>query len=990
VGEDLDLPDELFGFGSWLLWMLATRATAVVDRVFAVGPARPSRHYGLVDGHPVPTPSLVAWLLTAAESGLAPEELAGRDARLDERQKVLRTVVSRAVGGEPRLFKDAWLRQLGQVSGLDDAALELLARSRDDEGYPVDPRALRTAIARTLRVHRAAAGVPVEAVTGGRVVAGGSAARGMPALSGWAGPAGGAGVHGFPAALSSFVGRAGPVREVAGLLARYRLVTVTGPGGTGKTRLATEVARRVAGRYVDGAWLAELAPVADPGLVAQVVAAALGVREQPGIPAAEAVARVLARQQLLLVVDNCEHVIGAAAGLCAQLLAAADDVRILATSREPLAVAGEARYRLAPLALPDLEDLAAAARAEAVALFADRARSADAQFVLTGETARAVARLVARLDGMPLAIELAASRVEALGVSGLLDRIDDRFALLAGGDRTAPARQRSLAATVEWSYQLLDEREQGVFRAVSVFPGPFALEAAETVAGADAASAVLRLVDCSLLVPPRPGPDGRSRYSMLDTLRVYGNRLLAQAGEQDQAAAALAGWALEVAEQAAILLQTSTAEEVTAARWLDAEEAVMRQVLAWAMDHDPATAARLAGALGWWWWQRGQLPGQYALLREIARRAEVGSDAWCWVQLWLGCAADYCADDAAALAYDTALCEAAADRGPSPVLVHGLADRAICLTNLGRPGEAAEDARRALAMAREIGYPSGEINALGPLSAAVGSSGDLAGAVRLARQAAQISAGVSGVFVRWCSPILTDALIVAGDLAAADEVCVTGLARSRETGDVVNQWSLLPAMVFLDVHAGRLGEAAAHLREELQLATRTGGWSGLINSLDSCGFLCAATGRPAQAVTIWAAYDALSRQTGYGDQPEWARLRDQPLRAARQALGPGRARTAEERGAAMSLAAAAEYALMLAEDLGPPQAMMAPPPMANLSAREQELVTLVARGRTNAQIAAELHISVRTVSSRLSRIRDKTSCRRRADLTRLALTTGLV
>jgi len=242
------------------------------------------------------------------------------------------------------------------------------------------------------------------------------------------------------------------------------------------------------------------------------VAAALGVRDQPGVPAAEAVAQVLARQQLLLVLDNCEHVIGAAAQLCARLLADADDVRILATSREPLAVAGEARYRLGPLALPDPEDLAEAARAEAVALFTDRARSADAQFALTGETTPLVAGLVARLDGMPLAIELAAARVEALGVAQLLDRLDDRFTLLAGGNRTAPSRQRSLAATVEWSYQLLDDRERRVFRAVSVFPGPFTLEAAEAVAGAEAGLAVLRLVDCSLLNPPRPGPDGRSRY----------------------------------------------------------------------------------------------------------------------------------------------------------------------------------------------------------------------------------------------------------------------------------------------------------------------------------------------------------------------------------------------------------------------------------------------------------------------------------------------
>ena len=436
----------------------------------------------------------------------------------------------------------------------------------------------------------------------------------------------GGGVHGFPAVLTSFIGRDGPVREVAGLLEEYRLVTVTGPGGSGKTRLAGQVARRVADRFADGAWLAELALVRDPAQVAPAVAAALGVREQPGVPAAEALARVLAGQQLLLVLDNCEHVIGAAAQLCAGLLAACDDVRVLATSREPLAVAGEARYRLAPLSLPGPEDQGGAGGSEAVALFADRARRADARFTLDRDSGPAVGRLVARLDGMPLAIELAAARVEALGVAQLLDRLDDRFALLAGGDRLAAGRHRSLAATVEWSYQLLDDHERRVFRWLSVFPGPFTLEAAEAVAGAGAGPAVLHLVDCSLLSPPQAGPDGRSRYEMLETLRAYGSGLLAGAGEQDAAAAALAGYALEVAEQAAAGLQTSTAEEVAAARWLDAEDATMRQVLAWAMDHDPATAVRLAAALGWWWLLRGRLPGQYGLLREVAGRAEAGSD----------------------------------------------------------------------------------------------------------------------------------------------------------------------------------------------------------------------------------------------------------------------------------------------------------------------------------------------------------------------------
>ena len=465
------------------------------------------------------------------------------------------------------------------------------------------------------------------------------------------------GMYGFVPALTSFVGRGGPVREVAGLLGRGRLVTVTGPGGAGKTRLAGQVAGQVAARFADGVWLAELAPVHDPALVAEVVMVALGVRDQPGLPAAGALARVLARRQLLVVLDNCEHVIGAAAELCAGLLAACDDVRVLATSREPLRVAGEARYRLGPLGLPDPDDPAHAAGAEAVALFTDRARQADPRFALDERAGPVVARLVARLDGMPLAIELAAARVEALGVAQLLDRIGDRFALLTEGDRTAPDRQRSLAATVEWSYRLLDDRERRVFRAVSVFPAGFTLEAAEAVAGPGAGPAVLRLVDCSLLSPPQAGPDGRLRYGMLETLRGYGAGQLAGAGEQQQAEAALARYALGVAGQAAAALLAGTGESA-AARWLDAEDATTRQVLAWAMDHDAAVALWLAVALAPWWQLRGRLPGQYSLLRQAAECAEAGSDEWCAAQIWLGWAAQASADLTTALGHFTAVRDA--------------------------------------------------------------------------------------------------------------------------------------------------------------------------------------------------------------------------------------------------------------------------------------------------------------------------------------------
>ena len=795
-------------------------------------------------------------------------------------------------------------------------------------------------------------------------------------------PAAAGGMHGFVPALTSFIGRDGPLREVAGLLAQHRLVTVTGPGGAGKTRLAGQVAGRVAGRFADGAWLAELAPVRDPVLVAAVVAAALGVREQPGVPAAGALARVLARQQLLLVLDNCEHVASAAAELCAGLLAACDDVRVLATSREPLAVAGEARYRLGPLGLPDLDDLAHAA-GSAVELFTDRARRADPRFALDEGAGPVVARLVARLDGMPLAIELAAARVEALGVAGLLDRIDDRFALLTQGDRVAADRQRSLAATVEWSYRLLDEDGRRVFRALSVFPAGFTLEAAEAVAGAASRPSVLRLVDCSLLSPPRAGPDGRLRYVLLETLRAYGAGQLAEAGEQEQADAALAQYALGVAEQAAAGLQAGTGESA-AASWLDAEDATTRQVLTWAMVRDREAALRLAGALAPWWGLRGRLPSAYPLLAELAGYAEPGSDRWCTAQRFAGSAALFSADLAGALRHYTALRDAVAGRPPSRALADALVGRSRAILGLGQVPEAAGDARRSLAIAREVGYPRGEVMALVLLAGAAAAAGDLGEALRLARQAEQVPGDIPASMTWYGRLVVTELLIQAGDFAAAEPVCAAALAAARDADDLLTQPNLLSATALLDLRAGRASDAAAHLREALQLALRTGAWHKYY--LDACGHLCAATGRPAEAVTAWAAYAALIPGE---DWPGEARNRQEPLRAARQALGPAMARAAEQRGAAMSTATAAEYALLLTEHPGPRQAEAAPG-LGKLSARERELVTLVAQGHTNAQIAAQLFISVHTVSSHLDRIRDKTGCRGRADLTRLALTTGLV
>jgi predicted ATPase/DNA-binding CsgD family transcriptional regulator len=807
-------------------------------------------------------------------------------------------------------------------------------------------------------------------------------------------------LHGFPAALTSFVGRARVVDEVTALLGQHRLVTLTGPGGAGKTRVAGEVARQAAGRFADGVWLAELAAVRDPAQVGAAVGAALGIRGLPSVAVADALARALGRRQLLLVLDNCEHVIGAAAELCGRLLLGADDVRVLATSREPLRIAGEVRYRLGPLSLPDPDDPSATGKCEAVTLFADRARQAEPGFALDERTAATVARLVMRLDGMPLAIELAAARVDALGVGQLLDRIDDRFGLLTGADRLAEERQRSLAAAVRWSYQLLDEAGQRVFRAVSVFPGPFTLDAAEAVAGAGAGRAVLHLVDCSLLLPPRPGPDDRSRYVMLETLRAYGAGLLAEAGEEDEVTAALAGYVTEMAGQAAVQVYTRT-QEVAGLRYLDAEEVTLRHALAWAMDHDHAAALRLALTLAPWWQLRGRLASQAPLLAAVAEWAEPGSDEWCAARLFLGQVASLIEDPPAMLAHLTEVRDVLEDpQRPAELrrpwlLSMCLAARASALAWKGQVTEAVEDGRRALGLAREAGGGGLEAMALACCGLALWKDGDRDGALRVAHQAQQIADEYAGGLVRALSQIVTGVLIEAGDLTAAEQICTSALASCREVGDQANLCGTLWHLTILDLRTGRTGDAAAHLRELLQVATQTGLRPMVHAGLDCCGHLCAATRRPAEAITAWAAMSALS-----GPWPPMQggldpARRDMLLRQARELLGPARARAAEERGAAMSLATATEYTLMLAAEPQPPATQMAAEHepaagLAKLSPRERELVVLVAQGRTDVQIAAQLYITVRTVSSHLDRVRDKTGCRRRADLTRLALSAGLV
>jgi DNA-binding CsgD family transcriptional regulator len=314
---------------------------------------------------------------------------------------------------------------------------------------------------------------------------------------------------------------------------------------------------------------------------------------------------------------------------------------------------------------------------------------------------------------------------------------------------------------------------------------------------------------------------------------------------------------------------------------------------------------------------------------------------------------------------------------------------------MGRAAEAADEARRSMDVARQTGYRGLEAIGLTCLSTVAWRAGDRDGALRLVRQAQGIPGDSAGGMHRALGQFVTMIMIETGDLAGAEQACAAGLASSREVGDLTNLSGQLWNKVFLDLRASRIDDATACLRELLQIGVQTGLRPIVLVGLDGCGHLCAATGRPAEAITAWAAASALSGPWPLPYDTRNLAEREELQRNARDQLGPAAARAAGERGAAMSVATAAEYALLLAAaqpPAGPPLLPQPPsdPALARLSPRERELVTLVAQGSTDAQIAAQLYITVRTVSSHLDRIRDKTGCRRRADLTRLALTMGLV
>jgi predicted ATPase len=414
--------------------------------------------------------------------------------------------------------------------------------------------------------------------------------------------------HNLPVQLTSLIGREAELSTVKRALADSRLVTLTGVGGAGKSRLALQAAADLLKEYADGAWLVELAPLSEPERVPSAVASGLAIPEDPHRPPAETLAEQLRSRQLLLVVDNCEHVLATCADLLASLLSAAPGLRVVATSREELGVPGEVVIPVPSLAIPDeATEVSLLPSFSAIQLFVERARAVRPDFELTPTNAEAVAEIVRRLDGIPLALELAAARVKVLSPQQIASRLSDRFRLLSGGPRTALPRQQTLRAAMDWSYHLLGDMEQHVLRRLSVFTGSCTLEAVEAICGQDGIEAldvldvVSRLVDKSLVVVVQ-GPE--NRYRLLETVRQYGRERLEETGETEATRAAHRDWCSSMVEAAADQIRGGRRQ----AHWLELLELQhddLHTALEWSWSRGEAASLRIAVNAAWFWYLHG-------------------------------------------------------------------------------------------------------------------------------------------------------------------------------------------------------------------------------------------------------------------------------------------------------------------------------------------------------------------------------------------------
>jgi predicted ATPase len=710
----------------------------------------------------------------------------------------------------------------------------------------------------------------------------------------------------LPVYLTTFVGREAESAEVAGLLAGTRLLTLTGAGGCGKTRLAVHVAAGLLGAYPAGVRFVDLAPLADAGLVAPTVLASLGARELRGRPPLAALTDYLGARAALLVLDNCEHLVAACAHLAETVLRACPHARILATGRETLGVAGETVWRVPSLEAPDpgrAEAPDVLVRYPAVRLFVERARAVRSEFRLTDDNAPAVARVCQRLDGIPLAIELAAARVAVLTVDQIVDRLHDRFHLLTGGSRTALGRQQTLRAAVDWSHQLLAEPERVALRRLAVFAGGWTLEAAEAVCAGAAASGypidgrdvldlLASLVRKSLVLTDQPGPE--TRYRLLETIRQYAEEQLSAAGELAEARQRHLAWCVRLAEAAEPEL-LGPRDAVWFDR-LEAEVDNLRAALRWSIEsRDGDSGLRLAGALGWFWYVRGYA----AEARDwLARRLEVPTDASPAVHaralFVTGRLTALQGDNVAArslLAESITIFRELNDETGLGVALHALAH--------ATSGHAEEHALldESVALLRRSGHAWELARSLHCLGNARLSEGQAASARGLHEEALAlfrrtgngwgISQGLIGV-----------GTVAArlGDYPRARDLYGQALAIRRAMGHRVLA-DLLNALGAVARAQGDRRGAAAFFRESLTLARDVGDrWEGAF----ALAGIAAVADRPSRAVRLLATADAVRAALGAPLPPADQADYDRDVDAARSRLGADAFAAAWDEGRAMT------------------------------------------------------------------------------------------
>jgi non-specific serine/threonine protein kinase len=773
----------------------------------------------------------------------------------------------------------------------------------------------------------------------------------------------------LPAPPTPLIGRERDLAALPDLVRQDtgRLVTLTGVGGAGKTRLALQVAADLAESFPDGVYLVELAPLSDAALVPQALALAVGVQETPDTPLSETLAAVLRRRTMLLVLDNCEHLIDVCARLADHLLASCPELRILATSREPLQIAGEHRWRVSPLAVPVADEAAsleALARCPAVHLFVERAQRIDAAFALTAGNAAAVAQVCIRLDGIPLALELAAARVRVLTVAQILERLDDSLRLLTGGSRAAPTRQQTLRATLDWSYDLLTEPEKAVLRRLTVFAGGCDLEAAGMVCepvppaplpslGLDLLDLLARLVDKSLLL--MSDVDGAARYHLLEPIRQYGEQHLRASGKLAGIRDRHADFYVNLAERA--MPELSGPAQVTWLSRLDREHDNLRVALQWTLERGDSDAAlRLSVALVPFWDRRGYLSEGRRWLHAaldatpvstaataLRTRALLGAGA---LAAWQG---DY---DVAEPLLDQCLtlAQAANDRLS---VAWAMAWRGVALNSIGDFTRAVRLFEESLLLFRALPDQPGTAFALLNLGIDLAIQGDAARAVPPVEESLTLFRELGDTrYVAIAQSMLGSSLIYLGDVTRAADLVAEGMAGHWAAGDrtalvygLVVQAGLLNRLG-QTVRAVRLLGAADALREAL------GGFRAFVTLTHHDRLVAALRHRLSEAEfeSTWAAGRALSLEEAMAEA-----LTDAP-----PAAPPSRARRTDRR---------------------PDQ----PEP---LTRREREVARLIAQGYTDRQIAEALTIALGTVGTHVHHVLAKLGVHSRWQVTDRVLDAG--